>query len=536
MSKQRWLIHSGNICLLLGFCWYWLGGIFGDIIGHPYGDMPDHFWGNNWFADHLRMGEWPLFTTVTHFPEGGDLWHIDPMGGVFRTLFFFLSSHTAWNCYLWLQLAVTSVVSYAFFYWRFERAFLSMTLSVMLVSSSYLSGLIHSGLSEYLGLHFAIGVLWAGLVRRWILTGILLGLCGWQAFSYGLIGALMLMCLHWRTWKGLLMALAISLLIVSPAAWLGWQTLHSESAAFVPQQAPGWNFAHLPSVDVFGWLRTGDWVHPDTPRLGNPGILQVHYLGWVVLGSFLVGLKISSDVREWARRIWLFALFSLGPRLSVGHWMPLGGWFLLPLALLYLPISPFAMVHHPYRMTAFLLPLLLVGVGLAWRTVPWFVQLLLLMLYITEQRMSPVPHPFLRTPRVEDVTLEGVRLDWPPDFSTANRRYLIAQTYHDQPIVAGVNRWISPRVLKTEEVQSWLRLLENPKQRSKNRDMPPLSDVLLPISKADRGLAEIGFEWVVVHREFLSPAEESQLLAELRRRYGPPNTESDGQVVFAVTK
>ena len=44
-----------------------MGGFTDGFIGHPYGDMPDHVWGNEWFAQELgrddgRVGQRQSFS------------------------------------------------------------------------------------------------------------------------------------------------------------------------------------------------------------------------------------------------------------------------------------------------------------------------------------------------------------------------------------------------------------------------------------------------------------------------------------------
>ena len=80
------------LCLMV-LVFLWLGGFTDGFIGHPYGDMPDHVWGNEWFAQELRQGRWATWVKDNHFPTGGLLWHIDPLGGLFRRAFQLLPPH-----------------------------------------------------------------------------------------------------------------------------------------------------------------------------------------------------------------------------------------------------------------------------------------------------------------------------------------------------------------------------------------------------------------------------------------------------------
>ena len=126
----------------------WLGGFTDGFIGHPYGDMPDHVWGNEWFAQELRQGRWPSWVKDNHFPTGGVLWHIDPLGGIFRRVFLFLPPHWIWNFYIFVLVfgfAWTVPMVSSIRYYRSVRSSL-----VYWRMNPYMAGLIHSGLTEYM--------------------------------------------------------------------------------------------------------------------------------------------------------------------------------------------------------------------------------------------------------------------------------------------------------------------------------------------------------------------------------------------------
>ena len=526
--------HIGFIITIACLTWFWTGGIWNGILGHPAGDLADHLWGNEWFASSLHRGEIPFWVRENYAPEEKVLWHIDPMGGLFRSIFWPIPVEWAWNLNVMWSLFFSSTMMYGFAYQLHRHRGTALVLALMLGTSSYLSGLIHSGLAEYLNIGWGIALLWSLQKQKWWLGGLFLGLCGLQAFSYGLMGALLALPFAWKDKKHLWKVYALSLIIIAPALWCGWQTMIHPSAAFSAEQAPGWSYHSLPAVDLFGWFRTGDWLHPDTPAMGNPGILQVHYLGWVIILTCLWAIWRNTEARIWFRRIWLVIVLSLGPKISFNRWLPFSGKLFLPLAVLYLPFSPFQMVHHPYRMTAFLLPVLLIGVGYVFRGIPFYIQILLLGFYVGEQVQSPVPYPFLRAQIEENVVVDGVRLDWPPDFSEPNRQYLLAQLKHKQSIVYGVNSWLPDTIRQDVGVQRWIRLLDDPRRRSRNRDGPPVRKIFESNSQGQSKLSEMGIEWLVVHRKYLSLKEEQRLLPQLKREWGEPDSESETQWVFSL--
>ena len=92
--------------------------------------------------------------------------------------------------------------------------------------------------------------------------------------------------------------------------------------------------------------------------------------------------------------------------------------------------------------------------------------------WLDDRVSGPVSFP--RFNRVFRRCQFGRRNDRFPDLSTANRRYLIQQVSHREPIACGINQWLAPSVFADQGVQRWIRLLDDPMRRSQNRDQPPL--------------------------------------------------------------
>ena len=103
----------------------------------------------------------------------------------------------------------------------------------------------------------------------------------------------------------------------------------------------------------------------------------------------------------------------------------MGGGILLPLAVFYIPESPFRWVHHPYHLVMFVWIASIPTVVLAVQYMPKWLWLFIALATAGEVGTGSVPVPFVRTQFQEDVSVEGPRLDFPPDHSTANRTYLI---------------------------------------------------------------------------------------------------------------
>lgn len=521
---------------------WWLGSWTEGLIGHPFGDMPDHVWGNEWFAHELRAGRWPWLVQDNYFPDGGVLWHIDPVGGLFRRLFLFLPPHWVWNAYIWLLMWGSAVAVYS---WS-HRLRLSRTKSGMLallsIFNSYVAGLVHSGLSEYMGLIFGVFLAQSLHEQRFGRAGLWLMVLGIQSFVVGVIASLFSATfllfstdVQFRRLSMWLKLVLPSAVVVLPMVALCWQTLHDPNAVFLPHEAPGWNFRMLPTVDLYGFFPFGDWVHPDTRHL-NPGIVQNHSLGWGWISLLIIG-----GISVWRvgrlnehRPFFVYGMLALGPRLSIARWMPLGGWVLLPLAILYVPGSPFRWVHHPYHMVMFLwigsIPLVVKGIQVA----PKWIWIPISAITAFDVQTGSVPVPLERTEFVEDCSVEGPRLDFPPDQSTANRQYLVQQLSHREPIAYGVNQWMSPSVFADPGMQRWLKLLDDPVRRSQNRDQPPQKIEWLHSLNEPSGLDSLGFDWLVVHLRHLSDAEQTRLTPILRDEWGEPVMKSDFQWVYSL--
>ena len=181
------------------------------------GDMADHFWGNRWFAQELRQFRLPIYTQNTHFPEGGYLWHIDPIGGLLQFLTVWLSPHAARQFGIFVQLSAMGTMMALYANSKLNDLPISVGLGLALVFSAHVLGLLHSGLSEYLGIAWLIALLWSLDSAKTNRSGILLGICFWQAAPYGLLGDLLTILKRWRSPKQLLPIALISGVVAGPA-------------------------------------------------------------------------------------------------------------------------------------------------------------------------------------------------------------------------------------------------------------------------------------------------------------------------------
>lgn len=545
--------HTGPLVLLALVVVAVLAPSLGDgAIGHAYGDMADHYWGTWWFGDRLLAGRLPTTTDISHFPMRLPLWYADPLGAALALPLWPLGPAGAYDGLVLVRIVLASFAAYA------VAADLGGSRSAALVAglvagpSPYALGLAHSGLTEYLGLEAPTLAVWA-LVRTFgldprgrpplrhgvALSAGLLVLTALQAAYYGLFAATVAACLvvgpGWRDRIGVFARVgALSAALGAPFA-AGLLNVHlGGDGAVTVDNAPGWR-AWLPATDVLTFVRPGAHYFPDTPRLGNPGILHVNYLGAVALG--LAALGARSPARRLVPGLLAWAVLCLGPRLAVaGVVLPVP----LPLALLYFPGSPWTLVHQPYRMVALLLPLLAVLAAAGARRLPPVARYAACALVLAETLLvSPAPWPVatrpVEPPDVYASLPDGPILDWPADATTWNRDYLVWQVRHGRPIPYGVNVFLPEPVRRTPEIAALLRTLDDPRARARNRDVPFGGAPLLPPADPASSLAGLGYRFVVVHRSGLSPGEWVRGREVLVAAFGDPLRE-DGRIAVWATR
>jgi hypothetical protein len=515
------------------------------ILGHPLSDAADHFWGDWWWGGEVLAGRFPTHTAITHLPAGSDLWYVDPVGAAFALIFRPLGMVAAFNLALAADLLLAGLGTYLVAFRRNGSAFASACGAVAVLLSPYLLGLLDSGLCEYVGLGFPVLFLGALLElldrppeRRWwpiaLLSGLLLALCTLQAFYYGLMACLTLACLvpgpdlRKRAIR-LGLALVVGLLLSSPLLWMARTTLGGGATAVNTASAPSWHQAIVPATDLSLFLRPGKHYFPDTVAMGNSGILQVHYLGWVLLVSGLLGIATSRRMRRFLPATLLYGLCALGPaaawlgRLPGGHGIPL---LLYP--LYKIPFSPFAWVHHPYRYVAFLIPLLAWGFAELASRLRRPAALVLLGLLVTESlALSPAVWPIPRfdtaPPAVYASLPEpGGVLDWPPDATSWNRDYETWQVYHGRPIPYGVNVFLPEAFQADPLVADLLFDLDDPRRRARNRDVDTPYRPIPPTPRAPSELARLGVRQIVTHVEAFSSGEWGRTRSTLVRWLGEP--------------
>ena len=518
-------------------------GLFGaEAIGHPISDLAFHLQGSWWFGGEILSGRFPWRTTITHLPEGGVLWYADPIGALLALPFRALGYPVAWNLSLALQVWLSGLAGCWLGWQQTNRRDGAILCGLIGVASPYTISLLHSGVSEALGMAwptlFLGSLLRMHATGRVVLPAVLWSACTLQSVYYGLFGVLVaavfLPGAGWRTRTrdtvrmGVLWALISGPLL----GWILWTLQHPE-AVVTAATTPGWSQPALPATDLLSWFHPGNWYAPDTPALGNPGILHVNYLGWVLVGLAVFG-AVRARPRKLTRATLAYGVLCLGPVLSFNRKpVYLGSQRLfLPLALLFIP---------GYRMVAFLLPLLGLLAAEALAHLPhwarWIAPFALLGEWLL---VSPAPWPVSTTPIASVAVLaelngDGAILDWPPDRTTANRAYLLSQVRHGRSIPYGLGQFLSITLRQDPLVSKLLSDLEDPADRARSRDVPYMGRVLLVPTGETTRLRSHGFDTVLLHRNFLSEKELELATATLTEWLGEVDASADDVLGWSLT-
>ncbi|MEC8425410.1 MAG: hypothetical protein VX000_16610, partial [Myxococcota bacterium] len=310
----------------------------GAVPGHPTGDLADHLQGAWAVAEALRAGTRPDITGPTHFPGTLRLWFADPIGALVALPLWHLGPAAAWGSVLFLQVAAGSGAGFLAGRDLSGTHAGGATTAVVVGASPYMLGLLHSGLSEYVGIAPAIGGMWS-LIRltgrdprareapagAWLWAGACIALATVQAPYYGFfLGLAALACLlgpGWRTRvRPVAQALGLGAALCTPVLLLLADALGDPESAITTVNAPAWNQGGWPLVDGLGWFIPGH-LFPDTPRLGNPGVLQVHRLSLAAVAAGIIAAARPTSAAPAVRRLLLplglMLLLGLGPILTL---------------------------------------------------------------------------------------------------------------------------------------------------------------------------------------------------------------------------
>jgi hypothetical protein len=523
----------------------------GQIPGHPVSDVADHVQGMRWFAGELMAGNFPLASQVTHGPHPTPLWFIDPIGGLLSLPFQGLGPGFAYKMAIAIQLWLAAMAL------RFMVRDLTGTSTgsflggTLLVTSPFLYGSISNGLSEYVGLAPVLLYIWClirlterdraerpapawagvwGVVTlTWVAAQSMVLLLGVLSLSVCFVVG--------RGWLRRLLCLTPVLLFASLPIGAMWSVIEGTFSGPVnPNTAPGWMQAGLPSVDLLGFIFPLNPVWPNTANDHTVGISQLHWLGGFALVVALMGGRFAKKLRK---PFALFAVLCAGPSLVVAG-AEIEAWghqIALPLRLLYWDAMPFAWMHHPYRLTAILVPAMALFAAVLAAKVPRTVRcglfcLVLVDVGVLREVYGPMPSTEMNPPSGYAELPNGAVLDWPPEATTWNRRYVLWQATHEHPIASGVNDTLPNAVRRDPFLWNLFLSLDDPEARLWNRNTPPRTSPtpLLPL----QSMAAQGYTTLVLHPSAMTAAERRKTFTQLHDKYGAPLVRSPDFIAWDV--
>ena len=519
------------------------------VIGHPLSDVSDHVQGMWWFGGEILSGRMPLDSRVTHGPGATALWFIDPVGGMLSIPFRWMGPAMAYNAVIAVQLLLSAIVLGWMVRDLTDSHKGALIGGLIMVSSPFVLGVIHSGLSEYVGLTPVVLYLWV-LIRItdrdpreravpqwcWMWGALALTLVALQSMVLLLCALVLTACfIPGREWRDRLQRMVPMLALASvPISGLGQLIYNTLSGPVGLESVPGWTQPGLPGVDLLGFISpfTGDFPH--TTRAGAAGIVHVHFLGWIALLLAIAGWIKLPKLRL---PVGLDLLMCLGPVLVIaGQEIPsTESAIRLPLAILYWDALPFHWVHHPYRLTALLVPLLalLAAVGAATvfsSTRGFFFAFLFIDLLLLSPIKTPIAATDITPPPQYAALPPGPVMEWPPDATDWNRRYVRWQPMHGHTIAYGVNTGMPDAARQDPMLWNLFLKLDDPAQRLWNRDTPPqnIPSPLLPLQP----IAAQGYTGFVLHLQAMSTGEHARTIPQLRSEYGAPTVVSADVLIW----
>lgn len=163
------------------------------LIGHGRTDTLKHLWTLWWMrASVWSEGAFPFHTTLVNFPEGMDLYPIEPLGGIFVVLLPFVPLVAASNLLVLINLTLTGVCGAALGRALSGRPEGGWLAGLLLQSSALMAHFIALGVGELqhlwlipLGLCAYLRAQRSGARSAWAGLGALMGLSTIAAFYLG---------------------------------------------------------------------------------------------------------------------------------------------------------------------------------------------------------------------------------------------------------------------------------------------------------------------------------------------------------------
>lgn len=483
------------------------------LIGHEDVDVWNHAWGPWWYWLSLGRGHLPWETTLLGAPDGGVLWYIDPWGALAGApLVGILGVVGAYNAVLFVWLALTSLAAH-----RLARSLGATGLtpwiaSVATACSPYVLSEVHNGVSEAVGVQWAIfalaaarGAIDAPSWRRWAATGLWLGVTAAGTWYYALGAAVTIatwtaLRFDRRAAAGLALAGVLSAALAAPVYAVVSASVHSPRSLVQRGELGAADREMLLShnaVDPRAWVAPGGFQSVDLASSGE-AFRHSSYLGLVALA-----LAFASRRPAVLAGAIPCALLGLGPYLWwSGAWVELapGTRIGLPFQWL-LSVLPDAAATHAQRVSlpviAVVAALAAVGAGRVPR--PW-----LLLPIVAMDALLSAPWPLARAPALDTTAhaalREGAVLDLPAEVGAtmATSRYLVYQTASGRPIPYRPDARAGTSTLLGIP-SFWVLAIPSIARPEHRAPLERMAADIKDVSLYD--LVGKGIRWVVVHRE-----------------------------------
>ncbi len=528
------------------------------LIGHEDVDVWNHAWGPWWFYESLSSGALPWRTDLLAAPNGGVLWYIDPIGATIGAgLVPLIGTIGAYNLAIFVQVALASVAARRLAVALGATPAASWVAAIGVSASPYLLSEIHNGVSEAVGVPWAVFALVAGrhalapspsdgaTLRRWAVAGVWLGFTALGTWYYALGAATVLAA--WAlipaddetvgAWRraivrrmvGLVVAGAIAAVIVVPVFALIRASIVSPDAIVNRGEASTSDRELLlghNALDPLAFFVPGGFQSVDLAAQGE-AFLHSSYLGIVAIAL----AAYARRPRALAAAIPALVL-SLGPYLYVG-----GAWVIvgdarrvaLPFRLLHV-VLPDAAATHAQRVgfPGIALVAAVAAVG-ASRLTPRAVVAVTAL--VAADLLVSAPWPLARAPvldtraheeiaRVDDARRLVIDLPGEVGATMATSRYLVYQTFSRRPIPyrpdarAGTSALLGTRAFQLLALPSLYR--DEPWAQAARAMARTPRDAIIRDFPGDA-------RWVVVHRELDRGAQGvAAIEAMLTDWFGPP--------------
>lgn len=560
------------LCVLLT----WPVALYPDtlLLGHPGNDNWNHVWGYWWVGEAISQGQWPAWTPLLSYPDGGTLYFIDTVQALLSApIQWLVGPAMAFNMIIMFGFALSAWGAWLLAYRLTGDAVCSGIAMVIYGASPHLLGQAYNGISETVCAGWLPIALWSLLHfldrptwRRALGLGAAMAITMLTSWYYGLFAVIATaVIVGWRAarqpwvqpWVRSILRLGgaalTGLLLVAPALILFRTSLDAPDALVTrdPEFVQASLLYHN-ITDLVAFFRPSKVASPDLLALYGEQLVIVIYLGWVGLMLLGYALVATRRHREFGPWIWLgvfFFIFSLGPYLNMnGGMVEIDGRRVpLPFLPLFDALPLFSRISHPFRFVVgvSLAVSLLAAHGLRHMTrhvgfrARSGLVLLLSGLALLEFRLGspatlPVPTSDAVIPKAYSEMAQdpepGAVLDLPLTVPNLERAvYVWYQTAHGRPVPWGLNDPMPEQLLKNRLTATLIRF-EAHRSLSMSPGLPELDLVVGSMALADQG-----YRYIVLHERLYPEFKQIQVEALLTGLFGAPRRfAADGLQVYTL--